>query len=214
MPTSLPVAADSSSPASRPRRAARRAAARAAPCRPARRGATSAGDISADAGISVARAALVADHAAVAARSRLARDAADWAPAPDAPARSPSASLAQAREIEIRSRCRRSRAGTARRRAAAARWRCRLRSRAARLRANSSIRRPKRVPSPSALDDLSPRCETLITTSRKPAAREALEVPDDQRLAAGLDQRLGHACRSAAACARRGRRPGSSPSSR
>ena len=39
-------------------------------------------------------------------------------------------------------------------------------------------------------------------------ARQRLEVPLDQRLAVHLEQRLGRACRSAAACARRGRRPG------
>ena len=52
----------------------------------------------------------------------------------------------------------------------------------------------------------------LTTTSRTPMRGQLFQVPGDQRLAAGDEQRLGRGVRSVAACARRGRRRGSVPS--
>ena len=70
-------------------------------------------------------------------------------------------------------------------------------------------RTPKREPSPERVDDLLLEPGGVDDDLAHAAARQRLEVPLDQRLAVHLAAAAWGSGRSAAACARRGRRPGS-----
>ena len=53
------------------------------------------------------------------------------------------------------------------------------------------MRAPKRAPSPSARSICAPRCAWFTTRSVESAGDEALDLPLDERAAAGAQQRLG-----------------------
>ena len=124
--------------------------------------------------LKVSRSRPVRAHLAVAQAEIAGRDGGRGCPpARDAPAgRRPGASTAalfKRAKIEIAVDVAVDHRQTARCRGAAAPRRCRRRSPAPRLRANRRCARRARAPSPSPRSITSPRCETLITRSTKPA---------------------------------------------